>query len=60
VTGSIDKTQGGPEARMTMEQIKHIMDTLIVRHDADLVHEVRGLLDIFDDAVYREKIRSAI
>jgi hypothetical protein len=36
------------------------MGSLIVRDDADLVHEIRGFLDILDDVAYREKIRSAI
>ena len=47
---------------MTMEErIKHIRDTLILRYDdANLVHEVRGLLSIFNDSVYQQKIRDAI
>jgi hypothetical protein len=46
---------------MTLEQrIKNLMGSLIVRDDADLVHEIRGFLDILDDVAYREKIRSAI
>ena len=46
---------------MTIEErIKHLMDGLIAREDAELVHEVHGLLDIFDDGNYREKIRDAV
>ena len=47
---------------MTMdERITRIRDGLIACDgDFDLVHEVRGLLDIFDDAIYRQKIRDAI
>jgi hypothetical protein len=47
---------------MTMdERITRIRDGLLARDgDFDLVDEVRGLLDIFDDAIYRQKIRDAI
>jgi hypothetical protein len=46
---------------MTMEErIKHLMGKLIARDDAELVHEVHGLLDVFDDGGYREKIRDAV
>jgi hypothetical protein len=46
---------------MTLEQrIKNLAGSLIVRDDADLVHEIRGFHDILDDVAYREKIRSAI
>jgi hypothetical protein len=45
---------------MTMEQrIRAIMGQLNGRKDAELVDEVRGL-DIFDDPIYRQKIRNAI
>jgi hypothetical protein len=43
------------------ERITRIRDELITcDRDFDLVDEVRGLLDIFDDAIYRQKIRDAI
>jgi hypothetical protein len=46
---------------MTMEErIKHLMDKLIACDDAELLHEMQGLLDIFDDGSYREKIRDAV
>ena len=46
---------------MTMEErIKHLMDKLIACDDAELLHEMHGLLDIFDDGSYREKIRDAV
>ena len=46
---------------MTMEErIKHLMDKLIACDDAELLHEMHGLLDIFDDGNYREKIRDAV
>ena len=42
-------------------RIKRIMESVIARDDdADLVHEVRGLHDVFDDAVYQQKIRDAM
>jgi hypothetical protein len=48
-------------ANMTMEErIKHLISTLITRDADDLVHEVRGLLNIFDDGRYQETIRDAI
>jgi hypothetical protein len=36
------------------------MSRLVVRDDAELVPEVCGLLNIFDDGNYREKIRDAV
>ena len=46
---------------MTMEErIKHLTDKLIACDDAELLHEMHGLLDIFDDGNYREKIRDAL
>lgn len=44
----------------TEERIRYLMTTLVVRNDAELVTEVYGLLNIFDDSNYREKIRDAV
>ena len=43
----------------TGERIRHLMGKLIARDDAELVNEVRALLDAFDDGSYREKVRDA-
>jgi hypothetical protein len=46
---------------MTVEErIRHVMSKLIVRDDAELVQEVRGFVNIFDDSNYDEKIRNAV
>lgn len=46
---------------MTMEErIRHLMSELTVRDDAELVHEVRGFVNVFDDSSYDEKIRDAV
>lgn len=46
---------------MTVEErIRHLMSKLIVREDAELVHEVRGLVNVFDDGSYVETIRDAV
>jgi hypothetical protein len=44
----------------TEERIRYLLSRLVVRDDAELVPEVRGLLSIFDDGNYREKIRDAV
>lgn len=45
---------------MTIEErIRYLMSRLIVRDDAELVPELYGLLNIFDDGNYREKILDA-
>jgi len=45
---------------MTVEErIRYLMSKLIVRDDAELLHDVRGLVNIFDDNSYQEKIRDA-
>ncbi|WP_291869928.1 hypothetical protein [Bradyrhizobium sp.] len=36
------------------------MSRLVVRDDAELVSEVYGLLNIFEDGSYRERIRDAV
>jgi hypothetical protein len=36
------------------------MNKLTVPGDAELVHDVRGLANIFDDNSYEEKIREAV
>ena len=46
---------------MTMEErIKHLTGELMARDDAELMHRMHGLLNIFDDGNYREQIRDAI
>lgn len=43
------------------ERILQIRDSLITReNDADLPHEIRGLLNIIDDPIYQQKIRDAL
>ena len=46
---------------MTVEErIRYLMSKLSVRDDAELVYDVRGLVNSFDDNSYQEKIRDAV
>ena len=46
---------------MTVEErIRYLMSKLTVRDDAELVHDVRGLVKSFDDNSYQEKLRDAV
>ena len=42
------------------EQIRYLSSRLVARSDAELVPEVYGLLNIFDDGNYRERMGDAL
>lgn len=42
------------------EQIRYLTSRLVARSDAELVPEVCGLLNIFDDGNYRERMSDAV
>lgn len=42
------------------EQIRYLTSRLVARSDAELVPEMCGLLNIFDDGNYRERMSDAL
>ncbi|MDO9564135.1 MAG: hypothetical protein Q7J60_21160 [Bradyrhizobium sp.] len=42
------------------EQIRYLTSRLVARSDAELVPEVCGLLNVFDDGTYRERMSDAV
>ena len=42
------------------EQIRYLTSRLVAHSDAEIVPEVCGLLNIFDDGNYRERISDAV
>lgn len=42
------------------EQIRYLTSRLVARSDAEMVPEVYGLLNVFDDGNYRERISDAV
>ncbi|MFH1343240.1 MAG: hypothetical protein ABIL01_18840 [Pseudomonadota bacterium] len=42
------------------EQIRYLTSRLVARSDAELVPEVCGLLNVFDDGNYRARMKDAV
>jgi hypothetical protein len=42
------------------EQIRYLTSRLVARNDAELARELYGLMNVFDDGNYREKIHDAV